>query len=493
MSSDDRIEDLIAGGERNARVMELVGNWCAHARAKRMGGVGMVEEMTGLPISHFAMECDHAPQNGFAAWDFGESALDFYDRNCATCTVRQPVRMPNLSLLVRERDEARKVAAARQQLEEEKAQRALERRSQARQSLRAQVNAVNQSFIDDLDAFDRNYDKVDRTRLAETARLAPDRIDQRFVDLLFDQSGESTSLALVTLDIAAEVAPSERRTILLAQRLFRSGVGGKIAGNVLLNNLGAMKDGEVAALVPAASELASPDHRSFLGGDGPIALPKLLMAMWKERPQAVVAGIDSLLDRRSVAASQLAGRSMRLLIQADSGAAKQFARAAVSRYVRARQLLSDLGEYENLGDMFGAIDLMLTLEPVLVDSILQGLTIGADIHAKRNIAAIYGASWRDRLQNKDIPYPPERLQLGIDRLIWLPSQMFDSEVLRTVSQAFRFPSDEAVALLERHVDKLVAQRLSWMRSSLKRSEEKAKLRRSCSRWKGATCDRPPTT
>lgn len=455
MRRDDQFETAIAGGKRNAEVMELVRNWCAHARAKRMGGVGMIEQATGLPIGHMSMECDHAPEGGMAAWDFGESALDFYDRNCASCTMRMPVGLPNLSKLVTERDEARKVAAARDRIEQEKIARALEERSRSRQSIRKGVDAVNQALIDDLDSYDRNHNEVDRKRLTEAARLAPERIDKKLVDLLFDHASATTSLALVALDIAVHVATKERRTVLLAQRLFRSGVGGKEAANVLIANLSSMKDGDVTDLVPAAAELASPDRREYYGGGGPRSSPKLLLSMWEAKPDAVRAGIERLLDRKTVPSSQLAGRAMRLIIEIDPGAATTFVRSAASRYVRAHQLLPDLGEYENLGDMAGAIDLILSLQPKALDAILQDLAIGADVEAQRNIARIYAEAWRDRLRKKDKPHCEDRLRLGIERLIWLPTQMLDTDVLHTVSGALRYPPQEVEALLEEHADKLI--------------------------------------
>jgi hypothetical protein len=456
MRSNNDFKKAVAGGERNAEVMKLVRNWCAHARAKRFGGVGMVEQMTGLPIGHFAMECDNAPSGGIAAWDFGESALDFYDRNCISCTMRKPVGLPNLSKLVTERDEARKADAAHQRIQEEKFARALEERTQARQRLRKEVDAVNQSLIDDLDTFDREHRDVDRKRLIEAANLAPERIDKKLVDLLFDQSGATTSLALVALEVAYKVVPNERRTVLLAQRLFRSGVGKQAAEDTLIANLGTIKDEELVDLLPAAAELASPDREYVFGGAGPRSSPKLLLTMWKTKPEAVRAGIERLLDLKRVQSSQLAGRAMSLIIEYDLHAAKVFARTAVSRYVRAHQLLPDLDEFEKLRDLAGAIDHMLTLEPEAVDTILQKLSIGASPEAQRNIATIYADAWRDRVRNdKNTPYPESRLRLGVERLIWLPAQMFDVDVLQTVSGAFRYPPDEVMGLLEQHADQLI--------------------------------------
>ncbi|MFC6776804.1 hypothetical protein [Methylobacterium gregans] len=456
MRRDDEIETYVAAGKRNAEVMMLMRNWCAHARAQRMGGVGMIEQMTGLPISHFSMQCDHAPAGGMAAFDFGDSALDFYDRNCATCVVRKPVGLPNLSRLVNEREEQRRIAAARFQIEQAQAAEALKLRSDARAALRKDLDAVNQAIIDDLDAYDREHDEVDRTRLSETARLAPERIHKKLVDLLFDQASASASLALVALDVAAQVEPKELRTLLLAQRVFRGHLETRLAHKILLVNLCVMKDGDITELVSAAAELASPDRSHFLGGEGPRSSPKLLLAMWKERPEAVRAGIDRLLDLKTTSSSQLAGRAISLIIRIDPTAAKTFVLAVASRYVRANQLLPDLGDYASLGDMAWAIDLILSLEPEALDASLQDLAVGASIEAKRNIANIYAEAWRGHFRKgKEKPHPIDRLKLGLDRLLWLPTQIFDKNVLQTVSDAFRYPPDEVWPLLEQEADKLI--------------------------------------
>ena len=280
MPNDNRINDAIAAGERNAEAMKLMHNWCAHARAKRMGGVGMIEQMTGLPISHFSMECDHTPTDGMAAWDFGEAALDFHDRNCVACTVRQPVAIPNLSKLVAARDEARRKAGARARADRMEAELALNQRSQARFALRSDLDAVNQALIDDLDSFDRDHKEVDRQRLVEAARMAPERLDKRLTDLIFEQSAKSTSLAPLALDVGIAVAPNERRLMLLAQRLFRNGLAEESAPQVIIANLAGIAEDDVVALVPEAARLASPDHRDSWHGGEARTDSSLLLAMW---------------------------------------------------------------------------------------------------------------------------------------------------------------------------------------------------------------------
>lgn len=456
MRGKDEIERAVKAGKKNAEAMKLMHNWCSHASARRIGGIGMIEQSTGLPIGHFSMECDHAPAGGMACWDFGESALDFYDRNCIGCKARAPVGFPNLSKLVAERDEAKRIADARQNVEQDRAEQALAQRTNSRLALRPELDAVNQAIIDDLDAYDRNHENVDRHRVIEAARLAPDRLDPRIIDLVFCQASQSGLIALLALEIGAHVATKEKRTTLLAQRLFRDGLGRETAARILSANLAQIADPDLVELVPEAARFASPDHDHFFGGLQPPHDPKLLHTIWDVKPDAVRAGIDRILDQKTVRSSQLAGRTIRLILERDPFVAKSFVRPATSRYVRAKQLLSDLGDYESLGDMAGAIDLLWNLEPEAVDNVLQDLGIGADIEAKRNIANLYSLALRNRsFHDEKAILPDKRLRIGLDRLTWLPSQIFDHKVLSTVSSALSYPPDELWPLVEEHIDKLI--------------------------------------
>lgn len=69
MDTDREMQRAIAIGEANKRVLELAQNWCAHLRVELRGGVGLVEQMTGLPIGMRAIVCSHARAAGFAAMD----------------------------------------------------------------------------------------------------------------------------------------------------------------------------------------------------------------------------------------------------------------------------------------------------------------------------------------------------------------------------------------------------------------------------------------
>jgi hypothetical protein len=111
MDWDASTQNAINIGVANKRVIELVQNWCAHVTCEKCGGTGIVEIETGLPIGMRRFRCPHASAAGMAGMRLDLVAVDFYGRNCASREKRQPVRMPNLTELVAERDRARQQQA----------------------------------------------------------------------------------------------------------------------------------------------------------------------------------------------------------------------------------------------------------------------------------------------------------------------------------------------------------------------------------------------
>jgi hypothetical protein len=145
MDTESRIKEAERAGERSKATIELVRNWCRHARVERHGGVGMLEMQTGLPIGPHAMACDHAVARGMASWDLADAAVDFHDRNCVSCTQRIAVGFPNLATLVAERDARRQRAEEAQQDARERLLEARSARGAVRQALRARLPAVSGS------------------------------------------------------------------------------------------------------------------------------------------------------------------------------------------------------------------------------------------------------------------------------------------------------------------------------------------------------------
>ena len=78
-------EQALELGRQNAEAIELVRQHCANARVEHhpMGRIGMLEQMTGLPIGMKTIRCEHAPKPpDFAGAEFLPVALSFYMNNC---------------------------------------------------------------------------------------------------------------------------------------------------------------------------------------------------------------------------------------------------------------------------------------------------------------------------------------------------------------------------------------------------------------------------
>jgi len=207
------IADTIKAGERNRDTMVLVRNYCAHARIEKFGGTGMVEMMTGLPIGHHGVRCDHAPDGGMASWDLREAAIDFYDRNCATCSQRQAVRLPNIMELVGERDRARAARAEQEAKEEKQRADALAAREAVRAQLSATLTPIARTLLDDIAAYDLDRSTENFNRVTQSARLAPEHFSPDLLQYVFDLATEAPWFSKAGLVILDAVESDDARVI----------------------------------------------------------------------------------------------------------------------------------------------------------------------------------------------------------------------------------------------------------------------------------------
>jgi hypothetical protein len=138
VDTEKHVQRAIALGEANQRTLELVQNWCANVRIEKHGWGGIIEQMNGLPIGPRSLVCPYAVAPGFSGSDLKFLAVDFYDRNCAGCTHRKPVALPNLSSLIHERDAARAATDAESARRDAAAAAALQERDAKRRAIRAE-------------------------------------------------------------------------------------------------------------------------------------------------------------------------------------------------------------------------------------------------------------------------------------------------------------------------------------------------------------------
>lgn len=186
MSIDNKIQEAVALGEANKRILELAQNWCMHLRVELRGGVGLVEIQTGLPIGMRAITCPYARGDGLAGMDLKAIALDFYDRNCVGCLDRKPGRFPNLSELVTERDEAAKRQEAdRTRFSAEQALKLAERR-RSREERKNGADEPRLGIYEAIDRLDDEQAKEESDVLEQIVKATPDRFTADVVESLFE-------------------------------------------------------------------------------------------------------------------------------------------------------------------------------------------------------------------------------------------------------------------------------------------------------------------
>lgn len=444
MTDDRDIANAIKAGERNREVTELIHNWCTHARVEKFGGVGLIEMQTGLPIGHHSMACDHASAGGIATWDLADAALDFHDRNCVGCTLRNPRRLPNLTQLIRERDEARKRAALhRQQLADQKARTFAERQSR-RDELRRLVPAGSATILEQLEELDRDPTDTRREQLFQTARLAPEIFAEEIVEHLFSllEAGEGwfTEAGLRTLAILK--ADPARLTRAALVGLARGYAAAQEAGEVLVSHT-ALAD---PALIPGALRalvlLAHPPRSPFSGLEPRAPNQQPLFALYRLYPDAVKAGIDRLLSDRQPWALRAGANAITVIHDIDRTISARYARSIVAVLARAETVVdfdesfgrSEMGELYS--DLERALTLALETSPAATDEIVESFVQTSRSEGLPRILRSYHELFRAGSRDEPIQEIGAHT-VAVKRLIEIASTAQEHDVLMEVLGIFR--------------------------------------------------------
>lgn len=365
MSSDRDIQKAIEAGEKNRRTTELIHNWCRHAKVEKCGGTGLIEMQTGLPIGHHAMVCPHAPASGMATWDLADAALDFFDRNCVDCKHRVPVRLPNLSELLGRRDRAQ--AEQKQIRDFQEAQRiaALFSRQEIRRALREKLPSSSHTIIEQLEELDGGRHEDQRTKLVETARLAPEiftpEIIEHYFQLLEARESWFRAAGLETLFLLKAEPVRLAQCALIAIRDFDAT---EIAGRIVLEQIVHIDSSLIAGAFPSLSLLAAPPHFPFTGTQR-VATTEPLLALYRHYPNAVKAAIQANFDSKNFSAIERAAKAILAIEQQGIFTATSFSRTVIAILARP-ELLINLDEHHSHHD---ETDLFHDLQNVLKSSL----------------------------------------------------------------------------------------------------------------------------
>ena len=456
MLTDRDIQEAIAIGERNRATVELVRNWCAHARIEKFGGVGLIEQQTGLPIGCHSMKCDHASEAGIASWDLREGALDFHDRNCADCKLRRPVGFPNLSILLKERDERRQEEAKRKAAIETREANAFAARRLKREQLKETVGPISSAIVDHIDEFDEYRNQEHRDRICESARLAPEHFVAPLVTYLIEATENEPWFADTGLTVLHEVKADPTQLARLALLAVAHAPTTRTAARVLLDTLEHIDKKLIPEALPPIIELANPSDEPFLFEHRPRAEPELLQALWKAYPGAVREGLDQLLSSRQHHYVDLAARGILSLLEIDTAAASSFVRTMVSKYARARLLIENFDDdRQHLRPLQDAIAGAFRQSPDAVDAIIQQMINGSDTHSRGRAYEIYRTALGYGRSRKRVPVDSPMHRLAFQRLLWAATTEDSDDILRTVQSVFRSQPYELEDIARAELDKLL--------------------------------------
>jgi hypothetical protein len=309
---DDDIERAFRIGEANAKVIELARNWCAHLEVEKNGGTGIVEAQTGLPIGMRSFKCVHASAAGFAGMVLETIALDFYDRNCIGCKKRVPVRLPNLSQLVAEREKAASAVRSQREAKAREEKRLYEARRRQLGILSEDADEATRALFESIDSFDADPTSQKAEVLVQLTRIAPERFDKGVQEALFWLGNESTSYIVLdaVLTVLRNIQADPKTLCDSALRvLSRSTIA--IAGTIVAENVSSEHVQQIAAAIPALISLAGP-HEHWFPPSGVNDDPEGLLAVFRVAPGAVseiiaemLGSADKVIRIRAVHAIQL--------------------------------------------------------------------------------------------------------------------------------------------------------------------------------------------
>ncbi|MEQ8279548.1 MAG: hypothetical protein RMA76_19105 [Deltaproteobacteria bacterium] len=245
--------------------------------------MGLVEQQTGLPIFMGFVQCPHAAHKGSHSMDFRRIALDFHDKNCVGCEHRNPVRFPNISEIVGERDRHQQLGQERQKAEKTKREQEREVREELRNKQRDQTSPGVKGVLDLVSALDETGTKEASALLLAAAQAAPGAfrdIQDHLYALLQSDEPAKAQPALQVLNLVAD----DRRRL----------------GQACLVYLGASHSSTVAAEI-AASEMTADDSkliRAAMGSICEIASPTELIPGQRldSRPAALLKAYDLFPD-----------------------------------------------------------------------------------------------------------------------------------------------------------------------------------------------------
>jgi hypothetical protein len=452
----DRIQDAIENGQRNQHVLQMLYNWCGHVRTRKQG-VGLVEQMTGLPIGHMSLECPHAPAGGMSAFELSDTVLDFHDRNCVDCKFRKPMGFPNISELLAERE--RRNSAQRLEQERLQAEQAtrLAAREAARQKLRSSLDAISTTTLDRIVELDRQQEGAAQ-RLIETAKLAPETFTPEITDHLFDLiDSQEYGLVGPSLEAVSHLPVDSARLCNVALRALRSFGHAELGGAIVEKNCANADPGLIADALPAIASLANPPSLHFGLGQRREPVTGPLKALYAHHKDAVRAGLRQILENKRPYIARLAALGLEALIPVDGTLTSFLVPELIAKLARANRLLE--GREDEVEDTLNDIRTVLVLafkaDPAKVDQLIKDFLLGASDEGAAELYKIYDDVLHGARFNDDkAPITPAH-EVAFRRLVVAASEATSYEVQQATSGFFHGEPYDMAPVAAKQIDLLL--------------------------------------
>lgn len=446
---DDEYENeqykiAIENGQNNLKNINLIRNWCANAKIDRHGGIGLIEQMTGLPIGHHGVSCPHAPSGGSFCWNLEESFLEFYSRNCKHCEKRQingfPTIQPVIDLFEKqtlEKQEREKARAESEKL-------ALTERMNNREKLLISGNSFTRQIVDLLNEIDEKNEKVAKEKLVELSKIAPETFNKEIINYLYSVAEKNDNNISITA-IRCLIGIHEKTEDLLRLAFkYASSYG---AHNEILDfasdNLKVADENDVSKMLHVFISLAKP-NRTFPGSHQ-IEEPKYLIAAITTRPKAVDMFVKNAIARKDVPGFIAAAKIISAVGSGRIEFTNKFLKDIISFLLRRKFLLPELSKRDNGEDLNvirEAAQVIYQNNHNLADNFIQGLLKNGDQTSRNEASEIYSGIFR-KYWNDELDTPSDCESLAFERLIWLA--VSDASDL-TKSEAYHFFSSQSKSL-----------------------------------------------
>jgi hypothetical protein len=449
---EDELARVTKMGHANQEVIRLATLWCAHLKTALVGGRGMFEAQSGLPIDMRQFRCDFATSQGLAGMNLEPLAIKFYDDNCATCKDRSPVGFPNISQLIEKRDKQAEDRTKQYKEQQNAFDQALSARAARRDSRAASLNPRMRAIIDVIDKLDRAPNDESEAALLELFKTVPHLFERAAYESLIElaEAGGQprATAALQVLDQLPFRNPAE--VVACALKVLGQGDPSDLPGRIVAKGLNL----EHRPLIPSALKemiyRASDERPSFVFETSkPLSDPAPLQTTYNLFPDLVISAFAEQLKSPEKWHRILTCSAINTLLEQDP----KLILALGEPLLTSTSLPDDPYDYGTASSAIAkTFALGIAIAPTPVDNFLQSAYNRGNAKEKAVIVDSYIElfPWRPKDTEAN-----EAQRISFQRLIEVLVAIPSDERLQQVGLFMRDRAPRYVGLIADHIDKFI--------------------------------------